>query len=214
MTIEVGHPRWRDQLLDLFGLGRAGGSGPLTVLDDVMPVVVLTDPSSPEATRARGEDFFSCFGSSAALAGNASGLQLLNPAGSGYLVVVQGLLVQSAVAGAYAVFLGPSIVGGVSTFGTDGRDKNPGAVVNGWKEPVPLFDLTAQAAQVAFAAGNAGAVADGAQILAANTIVQALHQPFIVPPGLSLWCQCNVLNQAVTVNAWGYSRLADPAELT
>jgi hypothetical protein len=93
MTIEVWNPRWPRSLQRLFN-GR-GAQAPLTVLDDVMPVVAVNDEDAQEAHFYRGETAWSLWIAVPAVAANFSTFGMTLGA-QGVLAVVEKIVVSCA----------------------------------------------------------------------------------------------------------------------
>jgi hypothetical protein len=94
MPLEVWNPRWSRSLQRLFNT--KSPAAPLVCLDDVMPVVSMSDPTANEQHFQRGEVPFAVSGSCAGTAVNYASLAL--DARPGYLVVVETVQVSGVAA--------------------------------------------------------------------------------------------------------------------
>lgn len=85
MPLEVWNPRWSRSLQRLFN--SKSSAGPLSVLDDVMPVVQIADPTANENHYQRAEVPFAISGSCAAAAGTYG--KVVVDTRPGYLTVLE-----------------------------------------------------------------------------------------------------------------------------
>ena len=200
MTIEVYTPRFREALTKLF-VGKGGRGGPLTVLDDVMPVYPLVDPEGTEQHYIRSEDLWMA-GTLLPLVGAQFGqVAIQNPVGSGAVVVLESFTMSASAATPYAVGLVQGTFGAINvqTYPADLRNQ-PNAMT------IPAVNMAAQAVAPAFA-GGAGLLVGNA------SPVQTLPTPIVITPGWYVLAGLTTANLNLYWAASGYTRLVDPSEL-
>jgi hypothetical protein len=97
MPVVVYENRWNEQLRRLFG---ARSSLSLTLLDDILPVAQLFDPSSPEMALPRGERAAEGQGTAGAVAGQNSFVSVENPTSlqAPGLVIIDAIYIAGTVA--------------------------------------------------------------------------------------------------------------------
>lgn len=210
MTIQVQGYRWSQFLQRLFlARGGAGGVGQV-VLDDILPVVELTDPGDAENRRPRGEDFFSVFANGGQAAGAHSRAYFTNAAGSGLLAVVTGIQAWADLANA-PLWSYPwngavlAVLGGTNANLMDLRapaGANNGTSLIGSSTGDTVFPIAQTAQTYGFAA-------------TAQTPVELLStgEAYVVPPGRSIYVGCTLVTAQAKAIFTGYYRAAEPLEL-
>jgi hypothetical protein len=203
MSIEVYTPRWAQFLSKLFsGRGGRGGS-PLIVLDDVLPVVSLVDPGEFEAHWLRQEFPFAAPLAGLANVGLYTVYQVVNPVNSGYLLMIETVILSGLSVAANTFFgVGPIIAGGLA--------------------PLSSTDLrVTNAPQMGANTSAPGAPPTFTNVLG-NLYLPALTGPtrlmeppegIVIPPGSSFILYPAVVNVSYYITVSGYVRYAEPGEL-
>jgi hypothetical protein len=217
MTTEAQTERWR-RLIASIAQARGHGGGPVTFLDDVMPVLSLTDSEQAEQHFVRGERLFSISNTSTGDATHYAVAVIYNPVGSGQLVVLEDMDLYSAatIASLQAFVALDLALGALGPAGVPaGRPMDTRNAVSsfaGSAGPVPIVNVTPQLA-------NPGAGIPALQaILPANSQLNLLRtfRTVVLSPGYSFVLVDGLLG-AGTVITWnmnGYTRTAEPTELT
>ena len=141
-------------------------------------------------------------------------MQLMNPAGSGRIVVVQGMKQTSkpAAGAGDAVFItGDAAATGGGVSPANAIDFRVPLDVTGVLGVIPPQNTVGNAA-----GGVSGFFIDQMQPTAANADVPSTvlpARPAILTPGHNITITDNTLNEAATFLAWGYTREARPEEL-
>lgn len=199
MTIEVFTPRWKELLSKLF-TSRGGRGGPLVVLDDVMPVVQLVDPTQAELHYPRAELSWGYATTTTGGAAQGPTLTIKNPPGSGKLLVIEDLTLSGpSVAMTIALSISVSTGGGTTAFSMDTRA--------GLNLPLPQTDTTALVPIVLpclFAVFM--------QAGAAPLEVLGVDRAIVLQPGFELRVVGSAVNQTFNIGANGYVRPLDPSE--
>jgi len=177
----------------------------LEVLQDLMPVLPVLDPSSAELLYSRGDARYHTQHVSAAVAGQFSFLNISNPLASGKLVVIERvepfLLVGVAATLVDYRFLAPAATPGATAVGlaADGRNVSAGVVRIGpgssAAPPGVFFWQTGIAAEVA-----------------ARMNIDKAPVPFVLAPDQTLSVICGTVNTGILANFTWRERSVTGAE--
>jgi hypothetical protein len=205
MSFEVWNPRFAGFLNKIFQ-GRGGrGGAPLTVLDDILPTINMVDPGEFENHFGRGEIPFA-WGAAVAAAG---ALQysygfVSNPVGSQSIAVIERITVSGATLGMNVVTGWSSVfIGGGAFVSTDGRaiQGSPPGLQGGTSSAAALL-ATSMILQYCPVSGTA------------EEIIAGPPCGVVLIPGQTWMVQGVTANQGFDVNVSGYSRIAEPGELS
>jgi hypothetical protein len=211
MTVEVMFPRWRELLTKTF-VGR-GSRGQLQVLDDIMPVMPVIDPSESESHYPRGEQLWGWTNATPAVAGQYPTLMIGNDstaAGSPRLVVVESLRMINTTAASVLCIAGKGANTATLHDATnlDGRWNAPGAAV-----PTKVAGVATNCYSTVT---NLLPVVNflSAQV-PANSTFELFNMPIacILTPGEAFIAQLQTFNIACYFQVSGYVRQLDPSEL-
>lgn len=209
MTIEVYSTRWANLLKKLF-IGKGSGGQLLSVLDDIMPMVGLIDPSEVEHHYTREEQVFAGACQIAAAVGTFTAATLYNKPGSNRLVVIERVTVSGATAAcaAYGQINASNQAGNVPMYVPDLRWANQTALIF---PPVPnSVEL--------FQQNNLGAAGTGwshVGYCSALGVIEELvtkESAVVLAPGWCFVAGLNAANAGADFAFYGYSRPIDQGE--
>ena len=184
----------------------------LTGDQEIVPPGLTLESDPPEAWYLKRVRPWSSFASVAASVGNVGRMQLSNPAGSGIIVVVQGI----------GQLNKPSIGGATRVSGDAAAAGGGVSPANGLDTRILLDNTGVLAVQPpGNTISNANAVISGytidrmfCRVANEDLFSKVLPiRPFIVTPGHNITIFDEVANIADQFIAWGYSRPARPEEL-
>jgi hypothetical protein len=212
MTIEAQHPRWREQLVKLFGQGKSQGGGPMTVLDDVMPIFSLTDPEQQESHRSRQERTWGYGQSIAPVAAQGPTLSIFNSStpDKPELLVVEYLALTCTAASTVIATVGygaqPFLAINDNALVTDGR----------WAIDATQGGNRTHNPAIFFGAAGVTLTVPGTYCLVTGTggppsVLIEPPRAAVLKPGQALNLQGTVVNNGMVLQAFGYTR---PAELS
>jgi hypothetical protein len=201
MTIEVQVPRWKEFLSKVFA-ARGGRGGALAVLDDVLPVAAIYDPSALEFHFPRGERVWAIGQQSLSGAGVGPTVRLINPAGSQNLVCVESISV-SGTSAAMIVAVGVGAAGAIGAT-TVGNTDTRGAIA----QAIPTADYNAIAPLVLpqYIAHSLPIACNPTDMLGSDAVV-------ILAPGWELKLTGSALLGSFYSTVVGYTRPMDLSEV-
>lgn len=167
-----------------------------SVLEDIFPVLNVDSPEAPELSFLRQELLYSSFLAPTAGAGVWPLCDIVNPAGSGVLAVVERVRVSAITTGYFEI--GPVAPAGTQSTGQP-RD---GRIGLGQRSALQLVGGTVAAGDIA---------GERVQVLANTCFVY--DSPLIVVPGSAFRVLWAAPSSAFVVAVAWHERLAEPSEL-
>jgi len=211
MPLTVYTPRWRDTLNRIF-VGKRQGISDLVVLDDVFPTAALFDETQGEFHLGRGEYSWGAASLQVPGVGRNWNGWIINPAGSGNIVVIESIRVAGVAAGAGFLWAGgiASYPGG-AVFPTPGPAKTDGrGQVIGNIAPAPPAVQTGYIDQVGGPPGRQ--IYAWAPVNTATIELLPEAADVVLAPGQAFTFGPDQPNLSWLYNAFGYDRAAEPSD--
>lgn len=179
---------------------KGGGSELSETLGDVFPILDLENLPS-ELLLLRGWHLFGRHATQIAVVAQLTGLQVVNPADSGAIVVVDKIIINSELGG--NITIGTTLAPFAVTISTQRRDT---------RNPV----LNLANARIG-GSNNVGAAAEGGLLELAADVDRELTVPnglAVLGPGTAFSVVSAVVNSNLQVSFYGRERQAEPSELS
>jgi len=183
MLNQILQPRFSSMLSRYFAIRGAGSPAP-TLAPEIAPSFDVNQMDDPPQFYTRGEKIAGGAGSVVAVAAQHAYIQVINPVGSGQLVILDAVMASSAASAAAAIFSSGSFAP-TNNLGASMRDSRwvnlPVATVSGGTQVAPLI--------------TAGHV----YRYVSNADPKYESQQIVLPPGTAFVVASLVVNNALTV---------------